>query len=127
MICSTKLFGAALAALMLASPASARQWWVMEPDAPIDLAAPTDGVPTGCFVGYGRSASPASLYERMKGQGDHAARIEEERDGEVYVYYMEHYRHVYTRFFRTKEACEAAVQAARDKAAEEARKLDKYR
>ena len=63
----------------------------------------------------------------MKGLRDPTARIVEERDGEVHVYYMEHYSHVYARFFRTREACQAAVQAARDKAAEEARKLDKYR
>jgi len=121
------LVGTALAALMLASPASARRWWMMEPAAPTDLSAPTDHLPTGCVVGYGRDASPASLYERMKGLGDATARIEEERDGEVYVYYMERFKHFYVRFFRTREACEAAVQAARNKAAEEARKLDKYR
>jgi len=121
------LVGTALAALMLASPASARQWWVMEPATPTDLVVPTEHLPRGCVVGYGRDASPASLYERMKGVGDRTARIEEERDGEVYVYYMEHFKHVYVQFFRTREACEAAVQAVRERAAEEARKLDKYR
>ena len=121
------LAGTALAALMLANPASARQWWVMEPTASINLPAPTDQLPTRCAVGRGLYASPAILYERMKGQGDHTARIEEEKEDEVYVYYMAHFRHTYALFFRSREACEAAVQAARDKAAEEARRLDKYR
>ena len=124
MIYFTKLVGAALVALMLVSPANARQWWVME------RAAPTDPLPTGCIVGDGLNTSPAFLYERMKDLGDStAARIEEERDGDVYVYYIDpkHFRHVYARFFRTREACQAAVQAARNKAEEEARKLDKYR
>ena len=124
MRCFARLVGAALVALMFVSPASARQWWVMEPVVPNDLLATTDQLPTGCVVG---KTSPASLYERMKGLGDRTARIEEERNGAVYVYYMEHFRHVYARFFRTREACQAAVQAARNKAAEEARKLDKYR
>ncbi len=123
----TPLVRAVLAALVLASPTSARQWWVMEPMASIDVFAPTDQLPTGCAVGRGLNASPATLYERMKSQGDRTARIEEEKGGEVYVYYMERFRHAHTRFFRTREACEAAVQAAQDKAAEEARKLEKYR
>jgi hypothetical protein len=38
-----------------------------------------------------------------------------------------HFRGVYVRFFRTREACEAVVQAARHKASEEARKLEGYR
>jgi hypothetical protein len=119
----TKLVGAALVALTLASPTSARKWWMLE------RVAPTDPLPTACAVGEALFASPAFLYERMKGLGDDTARIEEERDGEVYVYYIEqkNFRHVYARFFRTREACEAAVHAARNKAAEEAKKLDKYR
>jgi hypothetical protein len=121
------LVGTALVALMFVSPASARQWWVVEPTTPIDLVAPTHQVPTGCAVGRGLNASPATLYERMKDLGDHTARIEEEKEGEIYVYYVAHFRHVYVRFFRTREACEAAVEAARDKAAEETRRLEKYR
>jgi hypothetical protein len=122
------LVGAALAALMSGGSASARQWWVMEPTTPIELPAPADQLPKGCAVGHGLYASPAALYERMKGQGDHTARIEEEREGEVYVYYMtQHFKHAFALFFRTQEACEAAVQSARDRAADEARKLDKYR
>jgi hypothetical protein len=38
-----------------------------------------------------------------------------------------HHRRVDIRFFRTRDACEATVQAARNKAAEEARKIDEYR
>jgi hypothetical protein len=128
MTCFTKPVGAALVAL--ASPASARPWWVMESAAPTEAterATPTHPLPKGCLVGDGLYTSPASLYERMKGKGDPTARIEEERDGEVYVHYMERYTHVYFRFFRTREACQAAVQAARNKAAEEARRLEKYR
>jgi hypothetical protein len=130
MTCFAKLVGAALVALVLASPASARPWWVMERAAPTEVmerATPTHPLPKGCLVGHGLYTSPAFLFERMKSQGDPTVRIEEEKDGEVYVYYTEHYSHVYFRFFRTKEACEAAVQAARNKAAEEAKKLDKYR
>ncbi len=127
----TKLVGAALVAFMLASPVSARQWWLMEGAAPIDPlhAEPTGPLPKRCVVGDRSNASPAVLYERMKGLGDAAARIEEERDGEVHVYYIDpkHFRHVYVRFFRTREACEATLQAARNKAAEEARKLEEYR
>lgn len=121
------LVGMALAALLLASPASATQWWVMEAAATTDVATPTDRLPTGCNLGSGPDASPASLYERLKGLGERTARIEEEKDGEVYVHHFEHSKHVYARFFRTREACEAAMQAARDRAAEKARKLDKYR
>jgi hypothetical protein len=43
----------------------------------------------------------------MKRLGDHTARIEEEKDGEVYVYCMERFTHFYARFFRTREACQA--------------------
>ncbi len=123
----TKLVGAAVVPVLLASPASARQWWVMEGAAPTDTvhAAPTSPLPARCAAGIGLNASPAFLYERMKGLGDSTARIGEERDGEVHVYYIDpkHFRPVYARFFRSREACEAAAQAARKKAAEEAGEL----
>jgi hypothetical protein len=127
----TKLVGAALVALTFASQASARQWWVMEGAAPTDTlhAAPTGRLPARCVVGDNSNASPAVLYEGMKGLGDATAHIEEEKGGEAHVYYIDqkHFRHVYTRFFRTGEACEAAVQATRNKAVEQARELEKYR
>ena len=126
-----KLVGAAVLALTPGTPASARQWWVMEGAEPIDPVhtAPTGRLPKKCVVGNGLNTSPAFLYERMKGLGDTTTRIEEERGGEVHVYYMDpkRFRGVYVRFFRTREACEAVVQAARNKAAEEARKLEEYR
>jgi hypothetical protein len=131
MACFTKLVEAALLALMLTSPASARQWWVMEGAEPIDPvhASPPGPLPKRCVVGNGLNTGPAFLYERMKELGDTTAHIKEERGGEVHVYYMDpkHFRRIYVRFFRTREACEAVVQAARNKAAEEARKLEEYR
>ena len=127
----TRLVGAALLAPLLASPASARQWWVMEGAEPIDpvYAAPAGPLPKRYVIGNGLNTSPAFLYERMKGLGDTTAHIEEERGGEIHVYYMDpkRFRGVYVRFFRTREACEAVVQAAGNKAAEEARKLEEYR
>jgi hypothetical protein len=73
------------------------------------------------------NTSPAFLYEQMKDLGDTAAHIEEKRHSEAQVYYLDqrHLRHVYAHFFRTREACKAAAQTARNKADEEARKLDK--
>ena len=91
--CFTKLVGAgaALATLMLATPASARQWWVMEGAAPVETlhAAQTGPLPTRCVVGNGLNTSPAFLYERMKDLGDTAAHIGEKRHSETQVYYLD--------------------------------------
>ena len=107
----TRLVGAALRAPLLASPASARQWWVMEGAEPIDpvYAAPAGPLPKRYVIDNGLNTSPAFLYERMKGLGDTTAHIEEERGGEIHVYYMDpkRFRGVYVRFFRTREACQA--------------------
>ena len=80
MACFTKLVEAALLALMLTSPASARQWWVMEGAEPIDPvhASPPGPLPKRCVVGNGLNTGPAFLYERMKELGDTTAHIEEE-------------------------------------------------
>ena len=89
--CFTKLVGAALAAFMLATPASARQWWVMEGAAPVETlhSAQTGPLPTRCVVGNGLNTSPAFLYERMKDLGDTAAHIGEKRYSEAQVYYLD--------------------------------------
>jgi hypothetical protein len=67
----------------------------MEGAEPIDPVhgAPTGPLPKRCVVGNGLNASPAFLYARMKGLSDTTA----------------HFRGVYVRFFRTREACEAVV------------------